>query len=430
MKGSPVGIKVRKPKGYRRWCVVIDYNGQRKTKVVGAREAAERVKREIEARLALGDASPLQTEDRALPTLAVYSKDWLDHISQRLKPGTVGYYSQYLRLYVLPKFGDTPLDGIERDAIKKFISELAARSLAKNTIRLVITALRAVLSGAIEDGLIDRNPAQRLGRFVKSERPEREAIALTAREVERLLAAAKAFCPSRYPLFLTAVRAGLREGELPALRWGDIQFGESEDDQNRYILVQRNYDRRWSRKFVTTKSRKPRRVDMSRELRRELLTVRDQRLLEASQHCKSDISPDLVFPSEAGTVLEMNNLSERVFKPLLVRAGLRNVRFHDLRHTYGSLLIQTGASLAYVRDQMGHSSIQVTVDIYGHLIPGANVSYVDRLDSETSPPESARRPQESSAAVATDFSKAFQNQWLGGRDSNPDTQIQSLQSYR
>lgn len=220
-----MGIKVRKPKGYRSWCVVIDHNGQRKTNAVGSREAAERVRREIEARLAMGDASPLQAEERSIPTLAAYSKDWLAHIGQRLKPGTVGYYSQYLRLYVMPKFGDTHLDRIERDAIKKFISELADRSLAKNTIRLVITALRAVLSGAIEDGLIDSNPAQRLGRFVKSERPEREATALTAREVGRFLATAKESCPSHYPLFLTAVRAGLREGELAALRWGDIRFG-------------------------------------------------------------------------------------------------------------------------------------------------------------------------------------------------------------
>ncbi len=61
----------------------------------------------------------------------------------------------------------------------------------------------------------------------------------------------------------------------------------------------------------------------------------------------------------------------------------------DLRHSFGSLLIQGGASLTYVKDQMGHSSIQVTVDIYGHLVPGANVSYVDRLDSETNPQQSA-----------------------------------------
>ena len=72
------------------------------------------------------------------------------------------------------------------------------------------------------------------------------------------------------------------------------------------------------------------------------------------------------------------------------------MRFHDLRHTFGSLLIQPGASLAYVSDQMGHSSIQITVDIYGHLIPGANIAFVDRLGSPTSPQEPAIQPQQNS----------------------------------
>ena len=125
----------------------------------------------------------------------------------------------------------------------------------------------------------------------------------------------------------------------------------------------------------------------------------------------------------------MNNFTVRVFKPALAAAGLRAVRFHDLRHTFGSLLIQAGASLAYVRDQMGHSSIQVTVDIYGHLIPGANVAFVDRLD-ESSPRESAIQPQQSILSILREISEVLGNEWLGRRDSNPDTQIQSLQSYR
>jgi integrase len=75
-----------------------------------------------------------------------------------------------------------------------------------------------------------------------------------------------------------------------------------------------------------------------------------------------------------------NNLRRRVFYPCLEKAGLRRVRIHDLRHTYASLLIQQGESLAYIRDQLGHHSIQVTVDIYGHLVPGGNQAAVDRLD--------------------------------------------------
>ena len=157
---------------------------------------------------------------------------------------------------------------------------------------------------------------------------------------------------------------------------------------------------------------------MSRGLRQVLLELRETS------------SADLVFPSEAGTPLEMNNFYQRVFKPLLTKAGLRSIRFHDLRHTFGSLLIQAGASLAYVRDQMGHSSIQITVDIYGHLIPGANIAFVDRLDSLASPQQSAIQPQRSSDPDFWEIQQLLRNEWLGRRDSNPDTQIQSLQSYR
>lgn len=121
---------------------------------------------------------------------------------------------------------------------------------------------------------------------------------------------------------------------------------------------------------------------MSRELRRILLELEHHPTTKAGG---APAESGLVFPSQTGTPIEMNNFYARVFKPLLKQAGLRPIRFHDLRHTFGSLLLQAGASLAYVRDQMGHASIQITADVYGHLIPGANISYVDRLDSPTSP---------------------------------------------
>jgi integrase len=103
-----------------------------------------------------------------------------------------------------------------------------------------------------------------------------------------------------------------------------------------------------------------------------------------------------VRPIPQATILDPDNLYHRVFLPVLAKAGIRKIRLHDLRHTFGSLLLQNGASIVYVKEQMGHSSIQVTVDIYGHLIPGANLSFVDRLDeitpepAETSPQQSAR----------------------------------------
>ena len=137
--------------------------------------------------------------------------------------------------------------------------------------------------------------------------------------------------------------------------------------------------------------------------------------LEAFLKGKDDISDELVFPSPDGTILDPDNLYPRYFQAVLAKAGLRKIRLHDLRHSFGSLLIQSGASIVYVKEQMGHSTIQVTVDIYGHLIPGANVSFVDRLDEvpkqeeKTTPQQNAIQaqlppelPREAETAIPTE----------------------------
>jgi len=154
-------------------------------------------------------------------------------------------------------------------------------------------------------------------------------------------------------------------------------------------VVQHNYVRG---KHTTTKSRKTRRVDMSRELRRAPLEIRDQRLPAAYFQGKTDVTDELVFPSPDGSILDPDNLYHRYFQPVLAAAGIRKTRLHDLGHTFGSLLIQSATSIDYVKEQMGHSSIQVTVDTYGHLIPGANACFVDRLDEKAKRTESKLQP--------------------------------------
>ena len=89
--------------------------------------------------------------------------------------------------------------------------------------------------------------------------------------------------------------------------------------------------------------------------------------------------PVWVFPNHVGKPMDMDRLKKRHFDKNLARAGLRSIRFHDLRHTYASLLIQNGEPLAYIKDQLGHSSIQITVDVYGHLEPGRNRQAVNKL---------------------------------------------------
>jgi hypothetical protein len=125
-------------------------------------------------------------------------------------------------------------------------------------------------------------------------------------------------------------------------------------------------------------------------------------------------------------------------EPALEQAGLRKFRFHDLRHTFGSLLIQAGVSPAYVQKQMGHKSIQVTIDVYGHLIPGENVTWIDTLDSVSKKVTvtDARQPHTQNRESEEDFSEDAQSaeaeevSWLPPRDSNPDMLIQSQLSCR
>ncbi len=443
-----MAVKIRKMRG--RWYLVVDHKGNRKTKAIGSSKAvAEEVRRQIELRLASGDMGFFlepAPEEQSL-TFSKYSEKWLRNHAQDIKSSTDRSYEQLLRLHVTPKFGEYKLEEITRDEVKEFLAELAERkkkrkddsevsAFSRNTIRLIISALRAVLTVAVEDKLIPGNPASKVGKFNKKEKGQAKAQAMTRAESDRFLAAVLEECPKYYPLFFTALRAGLRKGELIALHWGDIQFGESENDNNRFILVQLNY---YMGEFVTPKNHECRRVDMSKQLRAVLLMLRDECLLKAYQEGRTSIAEDLVFPSEAGTPLFPDNIAPRYMEPALTKAGLRKFRFHDLRHTFGSLLIQAGVSPAYVQKQMGHKSIQVTIDTYGHFIPGENVAWIDNIDSkkpESQPAKSANKTQtpqvvekEVSEGTTEDV-ETTGDIWLPPRDSNPDMLIQSQLSCR
>ena len=384
-----MGVKAKKYKGA--WYVFINHQGRRKAKRVGSRQAAEKVKQEIEARIALGDFRLLS--DQPPPTFEEYAADWMKQYAKvECKQNTWESYERNLRLYILPTFGTLRLPDITRTRVKEFLAERVAQERhSRNTIRLMIAPLRAILNHAIEDDLIERNPALRIGRFYRVHFEARKPTALTPDESQRLLDAARKLDPEYYPLLLCALRAGLRQGELLGLKWGDLQFGESDIDQNRYILVQRNLQ---AGRLISTKGHKRRRVDLSRELRKVLLEARDSKLSLGLQR-GADLGSELIFHNEQGGPLDRDAVSRR-FKATLAKAGLRAIRFHDLRHTFGSQLLQNGASLVYVRDQMGHSSIRVTADTYGHLIPSGNISAIDSLDGKTSERNSATPTQPAS----------------------------------
>ena len=176
--------------------------------------------------------------------------------------------------------------------------------------------------------LIKGNPATRLGKKAFAGARKRAIDFLTSAEASTFLAAARVHSPGRYPMFLTALRTGLRLGELIALHWEDIQFGENPKDSNRFILVRRNYTRG---ACTTPKNHKARRVDMSKEVRLELIKLRDEMTVAAFERGEERI-PKLVFPSSIGGPLDGVNVYHRDFLPCLTTAGLRRITFHAFRH--------------------------------------------------------------------------------------------------
>ena len=316
-----MSVKIRKRNGS--WYIFVNFQGRRKAKKVSSKEVAQRVARQIEVRLTLGDLGVFE-QKRAI-TFSEYGKKWLEiHARAHCKTSTYQRYEQIFRIHLSPRFGSRPIDRIERDDLKRYVSELAtSKRHGLGTLRNIVATLRAVLNEAVEDRLIEGNPASRLGKYAFGNARKRDIDFLTRSEAAGLLAAAKIHSPTCFPLFLVALRTGLRLGELIALHWEDVQFGENADDPNRFILVRRNYS---LGEFTTTKNHRTRRVDMSREVRRVLLDLRDRMAMKAFDRGEEFV-PRLVFPSRKGVPLDGINIYHRHFLPCVEAAGCAGSHF-------------------------------------------------------------------------------------------------------
>jgi len=164
-------------------------------------------------------------------------------------------------------------------------------------------------------------------------------------------------------LFLTAVMTGARQGELLGLKWFDVDF------ERKQIHIKRTFN---NGRFFEPKTKSSiRSIDISPAL---ILELRKWRLASGSK------DQDLVFTNESGGPIYHDNMYKRHFKPALKTAGLPAIRFHDLRHTYASLLIEQGENIKYIQSQMGHSTPTVTLDVYSHLMKSENPEAAMRLE--------------------------------------------------
>jgi integrase len=381
-----MAVKVREWKGA--WWLFVDFRGRRKAKRVGVgkegRRAAETAAEKIQASLTLGNLSVLDPQPAVAPPIKLgdFADRWLQSdVALRLKPASQETYEQMIRLHIRPALGSVPLARLTREQIKQFIAGRVAAGLGPDRVRLALAVLSGCLNAAADAGLISSNPAFRLARYAKNPNaPIRAVEIFTPAELEQLLETAKAQRPAWYPLLLTLARTGLRIGEALTLQIGDV------DLTRRELWIRRSWGSTSpafaDRRIGTPKSGRLRRVDLSRQLcdvLRTLLSVREAEGILAGRPVEPT---DWLFPGQGGTPLTRNQFQPQ-WRRLLRLAGVRRRKSHTLRHTFASQLIQNGESLAYVRDQLGHHSIKLTVDTYGHLIPGANKAAVDRLDGAT-----------------------------------------------
>jgi integrase len=390
-KGVNVGAFVREhPKGSGKYHIVISQDKKRTERFIGTKDQAEMAAREVRKLLNLGQFQfPTRKKKKRNAadslTFAEFFYIWQETEKPRLKSSTYIDYCGVVNNHLMPFFGNEPLEEIQRDNIKKFLSDKLKSKNNKDehthsyaTIKKIKRVLSTILSEAVESSQtpITSNPVNSLSKYLNQcvgDRVETEEVEpWNKKELNIFLSAIKKLHPRYYAFFFTAVRAGLREGELVGLQPHDIDF------HNMELHVRRSVT---GYKLTSTKNKRSRRVEMSPDLAEVFRAWLVERKKETLKNGWKN-EPKWLFYNGSGNWVDPSNVRDRVFyKTISKTKELRRIRIHDLRHTWVSLLIDLGADPKYICDQAGHSSIKVTMDIYGHLYKRkTGKRFVDKLD--------------------------------------------------
>ena len=330
------------------------------------REVAEALARAIEARqrdaLIVGPQAKLEE----------YLTWWLrDVAAPRLRQRTLHEYEGLVRRHAYPTLGALPLGKVTPQHLASLYAALLAQGLAPRTVQYLHAVLHRALQDALRQGLVARNVAD----LVDAPRARPPEIRPLDVDAARGLLAAVAGTPAD-ALVTLALLTGLRQGELLGLRWADL------DLEGGWLHLSRTLS--WVRgvgpTYVPTKSRASQRpvhlvAPAVAALKRHRARQAEARLAAGAAWRDED----LVFASRSGGPLEASNMTRTWWRPALAAAGLGHVRFHDLRHSCASLLFGLGYSAKVVQDVLGHGSIGVTADTYGHLAQGIHAEALESL---------------------------------------------------
>jgi integrase len=294
-------------------------------------------------------------------TIGEYLDVWLKgSVYGSVRQSTYDRDTNLVNNHIKPVLGSLKLKKLNSAHVQNFYRNRLDTGLSASTVRKIHDILRRGLAQAVDWHLTQRNVAD----VVKPPRPvPKEIVALSTDETRRLLDAAAE--DRLEALYVLAVHTGMRQGEMLALRWQDV------DIENAVLSVRRTLTRRGGKvAFGEPKTKKSRRsirltpqaVDALRaHLERQL---RDMEIL--GDHYQDQ---GLIFTTDTGAPINPSNLRQRSFTPLLKRVGLPHMRFHDLRHTCATLLLSRGVHPKFVQELLGHATIAITLDTYSHVMP-------------------------------------------------------------
>ncbi len=294
-------------------------------------------------------------------TINEWADRWL-RTKSHLKPKTLAGYESNINAHVIPAFGTHELRHVDRMGVEEWVANLQASGLGPSGVRQARQVLNSMMKLAIEAGYLVVNPVSAV-KIARQSEPE--MLFLDAEEVERLASAIRE--PYATLVYLLAY-GGLRWGEAAALRRKRCDLLRS-----RVEVAESLAEVRGHLHFGPTKTYRSRLVVVPGFLR-DLLAE------HLTRHADDDPSA-LVFTSPQGQPLRNTNFRRQIWYRAVAEAGLPDgLRIHDLRHTCASLLISQGAHPKAIQTVLGHSSITVTMDRYGHLFPSDMEALAAALD--------------------------------------------------
>jgi integrase len=306
-----------------------------------------------------------------------FADRWVKNYAKgQVRPGTLADYLSLFKNHLFPYFGDTPLAEITVENVQGFKSAKLVSGLSPQTVKHLLRLLRQMLGHAVEWELLRTNPA----KAVRNPKvPKADMDVLPPTEAQAFLQATP---PKWQPMFYTAISTGLRLGELLAMKWENL------DEQRRRYFVRETLARArgdYEGGFAPPKTEgSSKSVDLTPTCLSLLEEHQKRQAAEKLAGGPNYEDNGLIFATALGRPLDQKNVVHRQFHSALETAGLKRLRFHDLRHTCASLLINKGVSPKYIQRQLRHDSIQTTFDRYGHLFPETHEKAARLMDAALS----------------------------------------------